>query len=416
MAVGYNPKIVTSGMVLALDAANMKSYDERVNSFTYSEDFTNAAWVKSSVGMTGNATTGPTVNGVVLNADKITETAVTAQFLVIQNPYTAVAGDVNTISVYAKASERTQLTITSYGEGYAVFNLDTGTVYQTGGHVCSIIDAGNGWYRCSATITEVNVTASSWYIGMWKNNTNVYAGTAGQGLFIAGAQFDRNRNFASRYVKTVAAGVSASTTWSDISGSGYGGSLLGATSYSTLPSRFDTNATLITEQNILSTGSTLSFADGTAYTFDFFVKLSTSATTGSTYHSLAGSVAIAPWLVIQQGTNPEIWNMRYRESNGTYWSMFATNSTTDLRYNWGHLVAAIDTSRNINFYYNGVAQQAPTAVSTAFNISRLAGGYFSGGTYNPLQGSLASCKIYNRTLSASEVLQNFNALRGRFGI
>jgi hypothetical protein len=205
------------------------------------------------------------------------------------------------------------------------------------------------------------------------------------------------------------------TAWTDISGNRYGGSLLGATSYSTSPSRFDTNATLTTEQNILSTGSTLSFADGAAYTFDFFVKLSTSATTGSTSHSLAGSGAVQPWLLIQQGADPATWNMRYREGSN-YWAMFATANTTDLRYNWAHLVAAIDTSRNINFYYNGIAQQAPTAVSTAFNITRLAGGYFSGGIYNPLQGSLASCKIYNRTLSASEIQQNFNATRGRFGL
>jgi hypothetical protein len=32
------------------------------------------------------------------------------------------------------------------------------------------------------------------------------------------------------------------------------------------------------------------------------------------------------------------------------------------------------------------------------------------------QGKLAICKVYNRALSASEVLQNYNANKGRFGL
>ena len=38
---------------------------------------------------------------------------------------------------------------------------------------------------------------------------------------------------------------------------------------------------------------------------------------------------------------------------------------------------------------------------------------FNGRRYN---GQVATVKVYNRTLSASEIKQNFNALRGRFGI
>jgi hypothetical protein len=34
----------------------------------------------------------------------------------------------------------------------------------------------------------------------------------------------------------------------------------------------------------------------------------------------------------------------------------------------------------------------------------------------PLKGKISSVEIYNRALSASEVEQNFNALRGRYGV
>jgi hypothetical protein len=35
---------------------------------------------------------------------------------------------------------------------------------------------------------------------------------------------------------------------------------------------------------------------------------------------------------------------------------------------------------------------------------------------NPMTGNIASVQIYNRALSASEVLQNYNATKSRFGI
>ena len=41
---------------------------------------------------------------------------------------------------------------------------------------------------------------------------------------------------------------------------------------------------------------------------------------------------------------------------------------------------------------------------------------FIGVTYGAYAGSVASVKIYNKSLSVSEITQNFNALRGRYGI
>ena len=35
---------------------------------------------------------------------------------------------------------------------------------------------------------------------------------------------------------------------------------------------------------------------------------------------------------------------------------------------------------------------------------------------NYFDGKISNVKMYNKTLTASEVAQNFNALRGRYGI
>ena len=43
-------------------------------------------------------------------------------------------------------------------------------------------------------------------------------------------------------------------------------------------------------------------------------------------------------------------------------------------------------------------------------------GYASGGGYPYFNGNISQIQIYNRALSATEILQNFNALRGRYGV
>ena len=206
------------------------------------------------------------------------------------------------------------------------------------------------------------------------------------------------------------------TTWNDLSGHGYGGSLVGATTYSTSPSRFDTNATLITEQNHLSTSSEITLADASEYTWDFYVKLRSSAQ--ATFHSLLGRINnnTNPWLSLYaDNTSGTSWYIRYRQSSGTY-----TNGTSitdyNIQNNWANITLSVNSSRNVNIYLNGVFRETLNPVSTLFYVGRIAGGYGSGGNFYSFQGSIASFKMYNRALTASEIRQNFNALRGRFGI
>jgi hypothetical protein len=74
---------------------------------------------------------------------------------------------------------------------------------------------------------------------------------------------------------------------------------------------------------------------------------------------------------------------------------------------------------SIKSYYNGV--------NTNTHINLPAGGsFYYGGTSSPYQiggagavwlnGSVSFLKLYNRALTSQEILQNYNALKGRFGI
>jgi hypothetical protein len=45
-----------------------------------------------------------------------------------------------------------------------------------------------------------------------------------------------------------------------------------------------------------------------------------------------------------------------------------------------------------------------------------AGGGYLNGVTNYFNGYIGAWKIYNRALTSTEVTQNFNALRGRYGV
>jgi hypothetical protein len=90
---------------------------------------------------------------------------------------------------------------------------------------------------------------------------------------------------------------------------------------------------------------------------------------------------------------------------------------------WTNLTATVN--RNLGagnedtFYINGV----PFAVSNTFsgnlNTAYASNPFYIGnvsGSGFPYKGDIALVSIYNRALSAQEVLQNYNALKTRFGL
>jgi len=68
-------------------------------------------------------------------------------------------------------------------------------------------------------------------------------------------------------------------------------------------------------------------------------------------------------------------------------------------------------------YINGVVDRTVTGItgSVTAAVNALQIGAYSGGGYS-FSGRIAGACAYNQALSADQVLQNFNALRGRFGL
>lgn len=81
--------------------------------------------------------------------------------------------------------------------------------------------------------------------------------------------------------------------------------------------------------------------------------------------------------------------------------------------NWNHIVATYDGT-TVRIYRNGVFGASAASTGSITNATKTLDIGVRGGNY--FGGRISNAKIYNRSLTAAEVTQNFNALRGRYGI
>lgn len=180
--------------------------ESRTNLLKYSNDISNAAWVKARVLATANAALAPdnTMTATHLSDNGVSGGAYTRQAI----SYTA--NTTYTISIYAKKAELDRVRLDWYAstgwssDGMVVFNLTTGTT-STSGTVSnySMTPVGNGWYRCSATATFGAVSQSSNYPAVTMH-INLLDSTSG--FYVWGGQIEQGA-FPTSLIPTTAATV-----------------------------------------------------------------------------------------------------------------------------------------------------------------------------------------------------------------
>jgi hypothetical protein len=202
--------------------------------------------------------------------------------------------------------------------------------------------------------------------------------------------------------------VSGSTTWFDKSGFSNNGTLTNGPTFSSA------NLGSIVFDGVDDYVQTLtgSIANNSSFTLSCWFKITTL---NSTYRPLVdggnlGSGTAGYTLSIDNT------NKLFIAANAGYVSVTTTLNTNTLYYVVG--VASAGSPYNLSVYVNGVlgtvsASATTNVLTNNFSYVRV-GENCSNGLRFP--GNIAATQIYNRALTQAEITQNFNALRGRFGI
>lgn len=170
------------------------------NLFTFTEQFENAAWTTGAASFSANRALAPDGS---MTGDKWIESAATSNHE-FQRFLTGIRNTIYTVSIHAKAAERSFLRFRIYDDSTddhsgRYFDLSDGsdhgadTAGSTFGTSFSISSAGNGWYRLSATMGHPG-NRLGFICGV--NNplfTDNYAGDGASGFYVWGAQIEKGQ-------------------------------------------------------------------------------------------------------------------------------------------------------------------------------------------------------------------------------
>jgi hypothetical protein len=203
------------------------------------------------------------------------------------------------------------------------------------------------------------------------------------------------------------AGVTSSypgtgTAWTDLSGNNRNGTLTNGPTYSSADGgAFTFNGS---SQYVATTLSSATISDGTLSAWCYPIASPNAANyDGIIDGDLAGSY----------GTGFGINNGTYQAIlNNQFWTTIGQAVTL----NQWVMVSMTFTATTALFYLNGaqVANLNYTRGAVSPGTNYLVGKSAANARY--FNGRIATAMIYNRALSADEISQNFNALRGRYGI
>jgi hypothetical protein len=185
--------------------------------------------------------------------------------------------------------------------------------------------------------------------------------------------------------------VSSSLTGSLVNGVGYTGSNGGSIV-------FDGVDDYVTTPNIIG-----GFTD---YSAEFWFKLNTNPTGSEKW--LGNQYSGVGRTIFMIFTNNKLRNF----INGTGFD----GGTTILTDTWYHAVFTRNAAGSGTIYLNGILDGSGTLSTVAVETRafQIGGSTVLGSRW--LNGQIPIARLYNRALNTSEVLQNFNATRARFGI
>ena len=156
--------------------------------------------------------------------------------------------------------------------------------------------------------------------------------------------------------------------------------------------------------------------------------------TNDAIYQITGDITISGWVYLDayDGNNDHLISKelsymikanqnstsvpRFQIRIGTNWHTLEGGSQLSLS-TWNNMIGIRDGD-TMRMYINGADIGSTTSVSgtTVSNTNPLNIASYDGGSSYSINGRLGPCMVYNRVLSAAEVLTNYNRLKDRFGL
>jgi len=393
MAIAYNTSVVRDGLILYYDQNNIqKSWRGAPATNLFTETNLNN-WTKTAITETSIFTTPFNTPAYAITDDN------TSGFEFISRN-TTVANDTSsyTISLVVRKTFGADSARFGINSGFNTggttvagsprFNSDTGVAT-----VGTVIDYGDWWY---------------WYYTITNNgsgNTNLYCN-----IYPAAGPYNSGDNATATGTAIIGAMmlVAGSTAVRFAEGT-----------------RSNTQAVLDLTGGNTITATNLTYASDNTFSFDGVDDYLDCGTT----IQLTNNFTLEVWHrnintghIIDQGnlgTDPngslEYSNRGLTLALNNLESVTAVGTIANTT-GWNSVTCSF-ASGSVNFYINGAFDSTRTMTNTVFLPSGILKiGRRALNTTVIMSGTLPVVKIYNKVLSASEVRQNFEALRGRYGI
>lgn len=395
MGLHHNPKIVTDGLVLYLDAANIKSFrgEPTTNIFPYPmHQHLSPGAIGALGGWAGSvdwAGTYEVINASLpLGIDQgIIIKCTQPNVYYTHGSISLTTGNSYTISAWLKTTS----------------SVSSNHLHISSPTILSINDADitQEWVRRSYTF---NCTSTGTY------GVTTYNYVAGCWKYVAGIQVEQ-KTYSTHFIPTnTTRGTTVATGGGtvDLSGNDNSGELINGPTYDS-----DNGGSLVFD----GTDDTIQILDNTfiqatsSMTWSFIVK----PTSTSNYRPvfLKGTPGLSTgfinvWL--------EVNSLRFRvyASDGTNTLSYFSFTTTIDTYVF---VDVIYDGAYVWFYKNGVYSDKSQLYNYGFGTN--SGPLIIGEFYTyaaKWNGNISNFKVYNRALTQEEITQNFNTLKGRYGL
>ncbi len=397
MASKLGPKIINNGLVVSLDAADVKSYAGEPTTNLISnggfENNTTSGW-SFDPKTTGSFSVTSDDKKSGLYSAKLTNS--TSSAIALWKSISITSGQQYTISAWIK---NVSCPTTPY------FSVSSGGTFNgtSSGSSTTGVTAGSDWVYISKTFTATNTQTTNPYIRTSYSST--------QGYFLVDDFQIENKTYSTPFANTTR---STTDGWKDLSTNDHDGSLINGTGTGTTHYRDG--------QVIMPLTSAYLEFDGT----DNYV----STSFGNGHNPATNPISYTVWVKTHTNSGNKMflvqsdWGGNHRAYFGTIggvcgmgiqssgWSS-SDGGDTITTNTWNHMCIVFEGS-TCKWYRNGNLMFSKSYTSFTFrqNLSIGAGRPYSN-SYD-WNGEIAQVLVNNKSLTAAEVLNNYNTTKSRF--